>query len=513
MESTWWNMIDEALAEFILKKGSSQEALLLLSHLSKATRAGHLCISYDDGLITPSIEELWNTSEKPLTAEEMQNMQKQMLDGFKQLPEHPALRREGHRLYFQLYWNLEQRFIERYRSLRVTPPSIPIVAPERVENLLPEQLHVVKHVCENALTLLCGGPGTGKTYTAGQMIHHLRALIPRMALAAPTGKAAANLQKSLEKALSADVPKVQTLHALLYGKSSLPYDLILVDESSMIDVHLMVRLLESLTPGARLVLIGDPHQLPPVEAGGLFSDITRYEQSLPDSRVCTLNTCMRTDLQSIITFAKHILDGHAKDAWQMIRPILPSLEPMEAFVELVAPHFIPPKGILDQPSELLAFFNRFRILSPLRRGPAGVDSLNARLAQHLAKQRAIPILITKNDAKLNLFNGEMGVLLREENCALFEGRRISAVLLPPYEYAYCLSVHKSQGSEFDHVLLILTEGTEIFGREGLYTAVTRAKKQLDLICREETFLAAVSKQVRRQSGILELNTLLRTAGT
>jgi exodeoxyribonuclease V alpha subunit len=177
------------------------------------------------------------------------------------------------------------------------------------------------------------------------------------------------------------------------------------------------------------------------------------------------------------------------------------------------------------PEALFNAFNQFRILSPLRQGPFGVNALNELFKRHFEKQAKhrlsfiAPITIMKNDAQFGLSNGEIGILIRqnrepqpfdslfqEGDYALFIGeqgivRSLPAILLPAFEYAYCMSVHKSQGSEFEHVLLLLPEGAEIFGKEGLYTGVTRAKKGLEIWSSQETFKKILMKHSHRLSGI------------
>jgi exodeoxyribonuclease V alpha subunit len=169
-----------------------------------------------------------------------------------------------------------------------------------------------------------------------------------------------------------------------------------------------------------------------------------------------------------------------------------------------------------EPREMMDAFNRFRILSPLRKGPHGVEAINELFLKK--PSHAAPIILTKNDRGLELFNGETGVLIRKDlskphfqegDYAIFPGdrpdaiKRVPAVLLPPFEYAYCLSVHKSQGSEFDHVLLMLLEGSENFGNQVLYTGVTRAKRKLEIWCSLATLKKTLSHKSQRLSGISE----------
>ena len=170
------------------------------------------------------------------------------------------------------------------------------------------------------------------------------------------------------------------------------------------------------------------------------------------------------------------------------------------------------------PELLLKELERFRILSCIRQGSLGVDALNEMIFQSLWSEAkrgqwlCLPILITRNDYALNLFNGDAGILIKQkmgvEDCAYFwdsqgEVRCLSALSLPPYEYAYCISVHKSQGSEYEKILLLIPQGSEVFGKEVLYTACTRSKSQLEIDGREDTILKAIEKTSRKCSGIKE----------
>ncbi len=167
----------------------------------------------------------------------------------------------------------------------------------------------------------------------------------------------------------------------------------------------------------------------------------------------------------------------------------------------------------QNPKELLEAFQRFRILTPLRKGPYGVETLNRTLVRHYLSKTdqwfVAPIMLVNNDYRLELWNGEVGILVRrksehiqEGDFAIFPKRgKVPALLLPKYEYAYCLSVHKSQGSEFDHVLLLMPEGSEVFGRELLYTAATRARKKLEVWGSDEVLEKTINTQSHRLSGI------------
>lgn len=187
----------------------------------------------------------------------------------------------------------------------------------------------------------------------------------------------------------------------------------------------------------------------------------------------------------------------------------------------VLPRFPSINSIPSKPLELLKQFSHFRILTPFRKGLLGVESLNQIFLQQIllrekrSESIVLPIMIVQNDQRLGLFNGEIGLLIKHQNkpdadFAIFASkeslddvRKIPFLLLPKFEYAYCLSIHKSQGSEFNHVLIVLPEGSEYFGRETLYTGTTRAKQSLELWGEENIIRKMIKKVSYRNSGVFE----------
>jgi exodeoxyribonuclease V alpha subunit len=556
-----------------------EEVALFLCHLILAAREGHLCVHITNQEINPSVMQLWQNEEgHSLTAEEEKILTQLILVGAEQIPEgimttlqkyttsipHTPLCREGNSFYLQRYWVFETLFLKHLkRHLNVSPTLV--IDSESIKRnlhqlcqnkvLLEQQAKAIMHGCLHAITLVTGGPGTGKTYTAGHLIkvfwHHLspeQKQSCQIALAAPTGKAAANLQRSLSK-VTANIegfPPMQakTLHALLgISKNTilqenvrLTADLIVVDESSMIDVKMMACLFAALKQGSRLILLGDPHQLPSVEAGNVFVNLIQLQQSMdPDLSIHSipLTVCLRAELRSLINFAQLINEGSAQEVINAlnqascggIKRLYLSSDKKEAqreFLDHVLPYFPTIVKPGQKPEELVELFHAIRLLSPIRKGLFGVESLNRsiwlKICQKLPMNGylAIPIMIIANDYRQELFNGETGVLIRrlplqtlsDEDYALFpsrqeEGqvRRLSSLLLPKYEFAYCLSVHKSQGSEFDRVVLVLPEGVELFGREVFYTAVTRARKSIEIYGSDAVIFKTVTQQGMRVSGI------------
>lgn len=560
-----------------------QEVALFICHLLIAAQEGHLCVRIENEQLFPEVYQLWSQEgEDPLTFEESQALTELILKGSKDVPlELMTIMQDKEDLeppltplcvfrqcfYLQRHWIFETLFLKHLlRHLDGTPTLE--VSREYLEKelkqlresgaLLEEQAEAIFTGCLSPLTLITGGPGTGKTYTAGRLIQLFWNSLNdeqrkecQIALAAPTGKAAANLQKSLSKVANElkDCPPLQakTLHSLLGMRSSTSFakesvtrltaDLIVVDESSMIDVKMMASLFESLKKGSRVILLGDQHQLPSVEAGSLFVDLIKLHQTHPSLAIpCTnLKVCLRAELSSIVSFAHTINQGEALQAIDLLnqadtpgisRLQLPAerKESQKLFLSHVMNYFPSIIRSHQDPEQLLNLFNAIRILSPMRKGPFGVESINQLLWLHVSQMRhpngwlAIPIMVVTNDYRQDLFNGETGVLIRKlplstvssEDYALFPSRnqgekvrRLPALLLPKYEFAYCLSVHKSQGSEFDRVILVLPEGAELFGREVFYTAVTRARKHIEVYGTDLTIQKTISLQGSRLSGVEE----------
>ena len=401
-----------------------------------------------------------------------------------------------------------------------------------------------------------------------------------VALAAPTGKAALRLRHSIRQAigqlglaaeLGARMPdQVLTIHRLLGtmpGSASfrhnranpLPCDLLVVDEVSMVDLPLMARLLEALRPDCRLILLGDRDQLASVEAGAVLADICNHGVLPPFSAgfrrqveglcgplpgevaqsadspsplrdsVIHLRTSYRFGADSGIGTLSRLVNagqgaavldllqsGRCEDlAWQP----LPDAAGFTAAFSSVVRRGYDGYSRAATPEAALEALERFRVLSPHRAGPCGVDNLNRlaeaalglRRAEGLPWCRLLPLMVTTNNYELGLFNGDTAVVLDDPGSgrlsAFFpnpEGglRRLSPLRLPPCEPALALTVHKSQGSEFDHVLLILPERiSETLSRELLYTAVTRARRSVEIWASEEVLRAAMERRIERSSGL------------
>lgn len=566
LEKGYFSYSDYYLAETLLKRIDSKDEsiALFICYLSAATRSGHMCVVVEDNKLQPSLESMWSpTNDDPI---DFQLLSALIIEGATQVPnplvftpkdDHnsPICCSNSH-YYLQRYWHYEARFIEKLdkliHKLPTLTPDLSLVN-EKIqemvdsEKLLNEQADAIRHGCSHPFTIITGGPGTGKTYTAGHLIRIYYDSLSdedkdqcRITLAAPTGKAAANLQKSLLQAIGSQLEgcslQAKTIHSLLLNKRSkslspqgfLHSNFLLIDECSMIDARMMTKLFNAIRPGTKVIFLGDKYQLPPVEVGSLFGDIT----SILEDCVVTLKTCLRADMQELVHFAQSINAGDLRSVCYGMEngthvqrleiPANLSVTKMQKqLLNHMIPHFKEATSNCSDVLDLLKSYQKYRALTPLRSGPYGVDTLNQLIKQEMSQStNTFPIMITKNDYNLNLFNGETGLIIKkdkdreepqegdfavflsfdaEQQCEVIH--RVPALLLSSFEYAYVMSVHKSQGSEFQHVLLILPEGSEVFGREVLYTAATRAKRQLTIWTEHHTVEETLKKVSERVSGI------------
>lgn len=512
------------LAKLLLDECKDIAVHQFVSTILLAAKNGHLCLTIGEEIL-PDLNSLGEEEiDLNLIREGALRCPREMIADVSLEPPLKPICREGNRYYLQKLWKCESIFKQNYSRLRNEVPLIEI-EPATIDKHLvtDEQAAAIKSSLENSLSMISGGPGTGKTYTAGVLIQVLWNALSdkqketmRFVLAAPTGKAAQNLQKSfqrVEESLPGIPPlKANTLHAvlgvgpntLLDHPAYLPADVILVDECSMIDVQMMANLMASVKAGARLIMLGDSHQLPPVEAGSLFSDMMRLK-----TPGIELTKCLRTESQEIIALSLAIhrgddslkldsafrLDFSTENEWKAQKQIV-------EWACRYFPHY-PSDGIT--PESLTKSLQSYCLLSPFRKGPLGVGELNRQIMMKLSGRSALPIMVTKGSSEFRLFNGDMGLLIDNDEAVFLneEGslRFISKLLLPDYEYAFCMSVHKSQGSEFDHVTLLMPEGSEVFGREVFYTGVTRARRKLDIWGADETLRSAIRRKTCRNSGV------------
>lgn len=487
--------IDVLTAEFISRKTDLIEYEPLFRYLVSAYRSGYSFVELSDTTLIPSVaidSELVSLHDQIVAA-----FSKAISEGL--TSDYFVI--EDSKLYLRRSYNTKKRIqceLERLKGA-VAKVHVDLQVAKRAVSETPslniQQAEAILYALESSVATISGGPGTGKTYTAG---HLLKIFLEsssgnaRVGLSAPTGKAVATLSKSIEKALNSQFD-AKTLHALLkirpLGKDSndpdfLPLDILIVDECSMIDERLFERLLSRLATGTRLILLGDPDQLPPIEPGAPFVELVQAQ------KCGHLEVCQRAELQSLVQFATYIRTRSTIQALEFAKQgqgiDLQILDENEMYAALQ-------RELATFTCHDMSSYTKRRLLTPIRTGRFGVEEINQAIYQKQAPGAAMPIMILKNDYELDLANGQIGIL--EGARVSFETsnapRVIPKVLLGPYEPAFCLSVHKSQGSEFDEVFLLLPSGSERFGRKMLYTAVTRTKKKLHIWTSEEVFRSCI----------------------
>lgn len=407
---------------------------------------------------------------------------------------------------------------------------------------------------QRALVLVTGGPGTGKTTTIARLLvlRIAQAIAngkptPRIALAAPTGRAAERMSESLRRAarrletsgidaglLAALPASASTLHRLLGtipdttrfrhdASNPLPFDIVVVDEASMVDLPLMCKLVEAIADGAQLILLGDADQLPSVEAGDVLAAILSAD-TLQNHRVHLQRGWRQSAALQLAPLAETVREGRSDEALALLHGgTLSNVhfhegvdDPLQARPQLLE-HWRS-LATLDDPAEALMQANRLRLLTALREGPQGARGLNARIEAALSGRRIgtppawFPgrlLLITRNHHPQQLFNGDVGICLPDEHgvpLAWFAGeggvRAFHPAALPAHESAFAMTVHKAQGSEFDEVWLQLPRtDSRVLSRELLYTAITRARDVLHVAGSANVIEAALSRHASRVSGL------------
>ena len=504
----------------------------------------------------------------------------EVLDGWKSLPSIgnedaglPLVYTDTGRFYFRRYYEYE-RLVADILTHKCTKASVEVSkdTEEFFKNSIShfvddQQALAVGTVLQRDLVLLSGGPGTGKTRTIVAMLaayihEHPNHLI---ALAAPTGKAAFRMRESVLQSLKLielpdsirqkiiDSSKATTLHRLLGSRmgsmdfqrnkrNPLPAHLVVVDETSMIDLPLMAKLCDALQEDTKLVLIGDAAQLAPVHGGavfngliessqpnefreedlpkmGVFSDSAKLSQPtnrLASSMIQLSKVHRRKDISSsgkIDELCNAIKEGRAKDAVSVIHSGVESITWIRDLTDpqldsLICDEFTELSDAHD-PSFALSKLGKFRILCANNEGEYGVSNWNAKAEGLLpnTNSSARPVVVHVNDYSIGLYNGDDGVVFGTKVYFPSEEgvREIARSRLPQHKMGYASTIHRSQGSEFNKVAVILPpEDSKLLSRELLYVAISRAKEKVFLVGSEGSLIAAVNRSEKQHSGVLDL---------
>jgi len=538
-----------ALRICALGEEPDERVSLAVALVVRALRAGSVCVDL------ATIAELVGFAELPWpdAAAWLAAVRASALLG-----EPPVLRLHSDRLlYLDRYWREETQVCADVLGLLAPGPVPELPAAER---LFPagfsEQREAAEIALSQPVTVLTGGPGTGKTTTVARLLALAAEQAelaggsrPRIALAAPTGKAAARLQEAVAhevaKLAAADRRRLGelnavTLHRLLGSKpgsstrfrhdraNRLPHDVIVVDEMSMVSLTLMARLLEAVRPDARLLLVGDPDQLASVEAGAVLADLVDGLSARADVRVAALRTSHRFGAL-IAELADAIRVGDADRVLALLRSGDEHAEFVE-FVEgddpsprlhaVLVPHALRLReaALLGAADVALARLDEHRLLCAHRRGPFGVAQWNAQVQSWIAEETGQPpwsqwyagrpLLVTANDYGLRIYNGDTGVTVAgpEGLRAVIAGATgtldFATSRLGDVETMHAMTIHKSQGSQADEVTVLMPpEDSRLLTRELFYTAVTRAKAKVRIVGSEASVRAAIGRRAVRATGL------------
>lgn len=598
--SNGFSFLDHHFARLMLRlsRNESKELYLAAALVCKMNREGHICFDLSELENHEFLQENFGDSWRSLTLPSPDQVEKiitaaHVLGAPGDLK--PLILDKKKRLYLYRYWEYQEKLSSAIKNRLTSNQPFPDEEAisnikERLKSYFPADSNqetdwqkiaalvaMLRRFC-----VITGGPGSGKTYTVARILALLIEFLSsthelRIALAAPTGKAAVRLQDAVKKAkqdlvcpgeiLQSIPEEASTLHRLLgyiphspyfryNAENQLEIDLVVVDEASMIDLALMSKLMQALPAQSRIILLGDSNQLASVEAGAVLGDICNtghgleYSQDFIDEiksiggedmsvdstpreapavvhSIATLRRSYRFEKQKGIGALSHAVNiGDGDRALDILKSAeFPEViwHPLadEDLSNLVL-HHVENQSATGDPFEVFERFGRSQILCALREGPQGTRAINATIEKIVRRKFRIgqsgswfpgqPVLITKNDYSLSLFNGDLGVVLAdaEEEDKLktyFPGpddklRSVRPFRLPEHETAYALTVHKSQGSEFQEVhFLMPNRDSPLLSRELIYTAITRATNRVEVWANEPVFLEAVGRRIHRSSGL------------
>ncbi|MCF6251492.1 MAG: exodeoxyribonuclease V subunit alpha [Methylococcaceae bacterium] len=462
---------------------------------------------------------------------------------------------EQNRLYLYRYWCYENRLalaIQKQLARTYSNKDLELLLSRYFIKLIDEtdwQKEAAVKAISLAFCMISGGPGTGKTTTVVKILALLQELALKqgaplhIALAAPTGKAAMRLQESIgsskntlpcSETIKNLIPEtVTTIHRLLGSRPPSPYfkhdsahplayDLVVIDEASMVDLALMSKLVDALKPESRFILLGDKDQLASVESGAVLADLTA---ALPEHTV-ELKKSYRFhgDIKALSEAVNHQL---IDDAWKILEKNSSEVALLEQdLIDFATKQYTPYLDEINNSgdfSTILTSFSQFQVLCSNRLGTYGVVEINKRIEELLARQNKIqitgqwyvgrPIMVIQNNVSMQLYNGDIGICLydsqKDKNAVFFlrsDGsiKKILPSRVPAHETVFAMTIHKSQGSEFDECLCVLADKINpVLTKELIYTAITRAKKRLKILSSYSIFSQTLQQKVVRSGGLLE----------
>ncbi len=526
--------LDRAFARFLTERTSldgdqNQRFYELVEQLSFQQNHGHSCIAvdqqdqqllFDSGLVSRQGERA------------------------------PLIMDNGH-LFTHRYWSYERQLADQLLTLYEKENTVPNLesALDRYFGLKTVETDWQRKAVQSAVTrafnIITGGPGTGKTTTVVKILALLQEIAQKpllIALAAPTGKAAMRLQEAISKSkkqlprsdeIVQHIPEtVTTLHRLLgarprspyfhyHAKSPLPHDLVIVDEASMVDLALMAKLVDALRPNARLILLGDKDQLASIEAGAVLADLTR---AMPD---CTVELKKSFRFNSRIKqFSDAVNEQNVEKAWKMLQAqqenIVYLKSDLIAFITEKQYQYLKLVKKAKPFEEIYHAFLNFQVLCSNRHGSHGTQEINIMVEQRLLASGLInklgewyvgrPVMITQNNAAMHLYNGDVGICLYDEKLGqlmvFFQNdtgvKKYLPTRLSHCETIFAMTIHKSQGSEFDEILIALPPlMNPVLGKELLYTAITRAKQKVIIAADKNIFEQTIKQKTERFGGLAE----------
>jgi len=491
---------------------------------------------------------------------------------------------EDNRLYLHKYWSFENEFTQWVKKRAESENALTANYKEAIHHFIKakddlfevnwQEIALCLSFLKN-LVVISGGPGTGKTHTVLNIIaaHTLAAKFSdddfTFALAAPTGKAARRLVDSIEKGkgglpehLKSQIKEpiqAQTVHKLLGASfrgnnfkfdqnNHLPYDLVIVDEASMLDIHMWVRLIRALGPDTKLVVMGDKDQLASVEAGSILGDLCHGSNDFSSSIAVGIQEVIGVSVSKTMDNSPKINDClvfltksyrfEANSGIKKLADAINSQEP-ETVLNLLRDSKYTDLHWFDIGNKSLEkVLNRYgiahyenyvafkdkrriysshkkKVLCAIRKTDLGVEKINKAIEIGIKRKNSLIsnvewydgrlVMATKNDVALRIRNGEMGIYNSKEGKVSFESEHnlsISPSRLTDYECAYAITIHKSQGSEFEDVAIILPEkDSSVLSKEILYTAVTRARKNTLVVGSKDIIEKTIKRSVNRQSGV------------